>query len=493
MQATVMTATLRGVDALPVEVQADVTSGLPMFGIVGLGDAAVQEAKERVRSAVRAAGLEFPNARVIINLAPAPLRKHGTGFDLPIALAILAATRQIPLSVIEGSTAVGELALDGSVRAVPGMLAHAYAASRSGLDLLGPSAAMSAAAVVGCVRCRVVDHVTTLRRGEIDPQYPCCDITMEADGRPDLADVAGHHAAKRALEIAAAGGHNLLLVGPPGSGKTMLARRLGGILPPLHDDERMTTALVHSVAGIDERPALAGIRPFRAPHHSTSTVGLIGGGTPPRPGEVSLAHNGVLFLDELAEFGPATLQAMRQPMEDGTISLVRADGRVRYPAAFTLIGAMNPCPCGYLGDAEHRCTCSQPMIDRYTARIGGPLLDRIDMRIRVDRIDPGKILRDDCQDEPSAEIAQRVISAIAFAGSRPPTRTLSGARLLEACRPQRAARSTLEALARTVGMSGRAVTRTLRVARTIADLEGHDSVGCDHILEAAGYRMSDVR
>lgn len=493
MHATVMTATLRGVDALPVEVQADVSSGLPMFTIVGLGDAAVQEARERVRSAIRAAGLEFPNARVIINLAPAPLRKHGTGFDLPIALAVLAATRQIPSTMTDGATAVGELGLDGSVRPVPGMLAHAYAASRSGFDLLGPSAALPAAAVVGHLRCRIVDHVRMLRHGEITTQRPT-DVGLP-DGwtAPDLADVVAQRTAKRVLEIAAAGGHNVLFIGPPGSGKTMLARRLGGILPPLNNDERMITGLVHSVAAVDERPALAGIRPFRMPHHSTSTAGLIGGGSPPRPGEVSLAHNGVLFLDEVSEFGPATLQALRQPLEDGAVTLVRAEGRISYPASFALIAAMNPCPCGYYGDAEKQCTCTTSIIERYTARIGGPLLDRIDMSLRVDRIDPGRLLESAGTEEPSAAVAERVLKALHFAAGRPPTRTLTGSALIAACRPTLGARNTLESLARTMALSGRAVTRTLRVARTIADLDGVHELNAEHVLEATGYRLGGSR
>ena len=491
MQATVMTATIRGVDALTVEVQADVTSGLPMFGIVGLGDAAVLEARERVRSAIRSSGLDFPNARVIINLAPAPLRKHGTGFDLPIALAILTATRQIPEVITRGATVVGELGLDGSVRSIPGMLAYAYAAVQSGFDLLGPSATRTAAVVVGGVRCRVIDDMRALRAGHLESEEPDRLCSFEVSTEPDLADVAGHRAAKRALEIAAAGGHNLLFVGPPGSGKTMLARRLGSILPRLRDDERMTTALIHSVAGVDEARSLAGVRPFRTPHHSTSTAGLIGGGSPPRPGEVSLAHNGVLFLDELPEFGPATLQALRQPMEDGHVTLVRADGRVTYPADFALIAAMNPCPCGFLGDPEKSCRCTEPVIDRYNNRIGGPLLDRIDMRIRVDRIDPKRILAEAHDEESSAQVAQRVEGAIEFGTCHPSTHSLSGASLISACRLQAQARSTLETLARTVGLSGRAVTRTLRVARTIADLARESAVTREHVLEAAGYRLGE--
>ena len=491
--SVVYSRALTGITAPPVQVETHLSNGLPAFHIVGLPETAVRESKDRVRSAILNSHFTFPDRRITVNLAPADLPKEGGRFDLPIALGILSASGQVPATALTQYEFLGELALDGSLRAVPGVVAAASATQRSRRQLVvATDSAPVAAQVPGSTVLPAPDILTLCAHlsGSEALAPARCLAAPAPPAYPDLQDVAGQEAARRALEIAASGGHNLLLSGPPGTGKTLLASRLPGILPPPTAAEALTGLILRDV----DRPSNANDgsfqRPFRSPHHSASAAALAGGGGNPRPGEVSLAHGGVLFLDELPEFNRHCLEVLREPLESGEITLSRARHRVTYPARFQLVAAMNPCPCGYLGDPQRACRCTPQQIQRYRDRISGPLLDRIDLHVPVLRLPAGDLLQAQGTGESSLAVRARVLSCRAQQERRQgcANAQLEPRMLAEHCPLGACQRKQLESAATRMRLSGRGLHRTLRVARTIADLETNGSIENRHIAEALAYR-----
>lgn len=490
-----------GIEGYPVSVEVDVCAGLPAFEVVGLPDAAIREARERVRAALRNSGYEFPLRRITVNLAPAMIRKEGACFDLPIAIGILAATGELDPASTGEFVFAGELSLDGQVRRTPGVLSITLAVKAAGFRKMmvakgneGEAALVDGLDVYGVsTLSEAIGHLSGARRItkatkaaiELDAM-PACDL--------DFQDVSGQNHAKRALEVAAAGGHNILMVGPPGAGKTMLARRVPAILPPPSWDEALGVTRIYSAAGF--LPAGASIittRPFRSPHHTISAAGLVGGGRMPKPGEISLAHRGVLFLDEIPEFGSHALEALRQPLEDGFVTVSRAGGAATFPARFMLLAASNLCPCGKRGDGGDGCKCTPTMIQKYLARLSGPLLDRIDLHIEVGRVDVADLEKGRGQ-EASRDIRERVVRAreiqqARFRGLPVHTNAEMGPREIRSfCELSRDARTLLYTASSRLSLSARAHTRVLKVARTIADLEASIGISASHVAEAVGYR-----
>ncbi|MBX2848241.1 MAG: YifB family Mg chelatase-like AAA ATPase [Acidiferrobacterales bacterium] len=496
--AMIRSRTVVGVDALPVMVEVHLANGLPSFSTVGLPEATVKESKDRVRGAILNSGFEFPAKRITVNLAPADLPKQGGRFDLPIAIGILMASGQLPNAKVSEIEFIGELALDGRLRKVPGVLPSALASAQSKTQLVVPDGNTAEAGLVNGAQIYSAKHLLHVCRhlvgqGELGFCQAGQDQSIDDSTALDMSDVKGQHHAKRALEIAASGGHSLIFMGPPGTGKSMLATRLPGILPDLDDDEALATAAINSVALGEFDVASWRRRPFRSPHHSSSSAALVGGGSTPRPGEISKAHNGVLFLDELTEFSRATLEQLREPLETGNVHIARAAQSVTYPCSFLLVAACNPCKCGYFGDGTDRCQCSAVSIESYRGKISGPMMDRIDMHVHLPRVDLKTLQSKDPNAETSKQIKDRVVKARHIQTKRQGelNTRLSAKNLGLFCELDSENLNFLEMACEKLKMSARAYHRILKLSRTIADISGERKISKSHLSEAIGFRSLD--